>query len=270
MTDSVLVSEKRGHIASITLNRPEVRNAIDPELMVRLAEAWLDYDQDEELRVAIVTGAGDQSFCAGADLKRLIPLLTGAREPEDEWDHRLRDDASLGRTALLRGNDLFKPIIAAINGHCLAAGTELIQGMDIRIAAEHATFGLTEVKRGIVPAGGGLTRMPRQVPYAKAMEILLVGDSIPAEEARHIGFVNYVVPQSELMAKAEEFATKIAQNGPLAVRKAKEAVVRGAGLPPEDSERIDNEIIAQVMRSEDAREGPRAFVEGRPPQYKGR
>ena len=267
--DSVLTFEKRGHIAVITLNRPEVRNAINPEMMVRLAEAWLEYDRDDELRVAIVTGAGDKAFCAGADLRRLIPLLTGAREPEDEWDHKLRSDPSLGRTALLR-HPLYKPVISAINGHCLAAGTELIQGTDIRIAAEHATFGLTEVKRGIVPAGGGLTRMPRQVPYARAMEFLLVGDSIPAEEARYIGFVNYVVPQSELMAKAEEFAVKIAQNGPLAVRKAKEAVVRGAGLPPEDSERIDNEIIAQVMRSEDAREGPRAYIEKRPPQYKGR
>ncbi|MCH8994345.1 MAG: enoyl-CoA hydratase/isomerase family protein [Chloroflexi bacterium] len=267
---NVLEYEKRGHIAYITLNRPEVRNAIDPELMVRLAEAWMDYDQDDELRVAIVTGAGDQSFCAGADLKRLIPLLTGAREPEDEWDHRLRADASLGRTALLRGNDLFKPVIAAINGHCLAAGTELVQGTDIRIASENATIGLTEVKRGIVPAGGGLMRMPRQVPFAKAMEILLVGDSIPAEEARLIGFVNYVVPQSELMAKAEEFAAKIAANGPLAVRKVKEAVLRGAGLPLKEAQQIENEVIAAVMSSEDAREGPRAFIEKRPPQYKGR
>ena len=268
--DHVLTFEKREQIAFITLNRPEVLNAIDPEMMVRLAEAWIEYDQDDELRVAIVTGAGEKAFCAGADLRRLIPLLTGAREPEDEWDRRLRSDASLGRTALLRGYPLYKPVISAINGYCLAAGTELVQGTDIRIAAEHATIGLTEVKRAIVPAGGGLTRMPRQVPFAKAMEILLVGDSISAEEARLIGFVNYVVPQSELMAKAEEFAAKIAANGPLAVRKAKEAVIRSAGLSLEDSERIENAVVAEVMRSEDAREGPRAFMEKRPPQYKGR
>ena len=267
--DHVLTFEKREQIAFITLNRPEVLNAIDPEMMVRLAEAWIEYDQDDELRVAIVTGAGEKAFCAGADLRRLIPLLTGAREPEDEWDHRLRSDASLGRTALLR-NPLYKPVISAINGYCLAAGTELVQGTDIRIAAEHATIGLTEVKRAIVPAGGGLTRMPRQVPFAKAMEILLVGDSISAEEARLIGLVNYVVPQSELMAKAEEFAAKIAANGPLAVRKAKEAVIRSAGLSLEDSERIENAVVAEVMRSEDAREGPRAFMEKRSPQYKGR
>ena len=267
--DDVLTFEKRDHIAVITLNRPEVLNAINPEMMVRLAEAWIEYDRDDELRVAIVTGAGEKSFCAGADLRRLIPLMTGAREPEDEWDRRLRSDASLGRTALLR-SPLYKPVISAINGYCLAAGTELVQGTDIRIAAEHATIGLTEVQRGIVPAGGGLTRMPRQVPFAKAMEILLVGDSISAEEARLIGFVNYVVPQSELMAKAEEFAAKIAANGPLAVRKTKEAVLRTAGLPLEDAERIESAAVAEVMRSEDAREGPRAFMEKRPPQYKGR
>ena len=266
----VLTFEKRGHIAYVTLNRPEVRNAINPELMVRLADAWLEYDKDDDLRVAIVTGAGDKAFCAGADLGSLIPLLTGAREPEDEWDRRLRAEGSLGRTALLRDNVLYKPVISAINGYCLAAGMELIQGTDIRIASENATFGLTEVQRAIIPAGGGLTRMPRQVPFAKAMEILLVGDSIPADEARLIGFVNYVVPLSELMAKAEEFATKIAANGPLAVRKAKEAVIRTMGLPPKESNALENEIVAEVMRSEDAREGPRAYIEKRPPQYKGR
>lgn len=267
---TVLTYEKRDHIAYITLNRPEARNAIDPEMMVRLAEAWIDYNEDDDLRVAIVTGAGDKAFCAGADLKRLIPLMTGARQPEDEWDNRLREDASLGRTALLRGYPLYKPVVSAINGHCLAAGTELVQGTDIRIAAEHAMIGLTEVKRGIVPAGGGLARMPRQVAYAKAMEVLLVGESISAEEARNMGFVNYVVPASELMAKAEEFATKIAENGPLAVRKAKEAVLRGSGLPLEEAYSVEAEVVAEVMRSEDAREGPRAFMERRPPQYKGR
>ncbi len=270
MTDNVLIYEKRGQIAYITMNRPEARNAINPEMMVRLAEAWLDYDGDEELRVAILTGAGDQAFCAGADLKRLIPLMTGARQPEDEWDHRLRDDASLGRTALLRGYNLYKPVISAINGYCLAAGTELVQGTDIRIASENATIGLTEVKRGIVPAGGGIARMPRQIGFAKAMEIMLVGDAIPAEEARLIGFVNYVVPQSELMAKADEFAEKIAENGPLAVRKLKEAVIKGLGLPIKDAYKIESEAVAAVMRSEDAREGPLAFMEGRKPNFTGR
>ena len=266
----VLLYEKQGHIARITLNRPEKRNAIDPEMMVRLADAWIDFEKDDELRVAIVTGAGDKSFCAGADLARLIPLMTGARQPEDEWDNRLRSEPNLGRTALLRDFPLYKPVISAINGYCLAAGTELVQGTDIRIASENATIGLTEVKRGIAPAGGGIVRMPRQVPFAKAMEILLVGDAIPAAEARLIGFVNYVVPQAELIAKAEEFAAKIAENGPFAVRKIKEAVLRGMGLPMEDAYKIEGQAVAEVMASEDAREGPLAFMERRTPKFKGK
>ena len=269
MSDGLLY-EKQGHIARITLNRPEKRNAIDPEMMVRLADAWIDFEKDDELRVAIVTGAGDKSFCAGADLARLIPLMTGARQPEDEWDNRLRSEPNLGRAALLRDFPLYKPVISAINGYCLAAGTELVQGTDIRIASENATIGLTEVKRGIAPAGGGIVRMPRQVPFAKAMEILLVGDAIPAEEARLIGFVNYVVPQAGLMSKAEEFAAKIAENGPLAVRKIKEAVIRGLGLPMEDAYKIEGKAVAEVMTSEDAREGPLAFMERRPPKFTGR
>jgi enoyl-CoA hydratase len=268
--EPALTYEKRGHVAYLTLNRPEVRNAMNPEMIVRLAEAWVDYTGDGELRVAIITGAGDRAFCSGADLGRLIPLLTGARQPDDDWDRRLAGDLSLARTALLRGYPLYKPVISAINGHCLAGGTELMLAADIRIAAEHATFGLTEVTRGIIPAGGGIVRLPRQVPYCKAMEILLVGDSITAQEGHRAGLVNYVVPASELMATAEEFAAKIAANGPLAVRKTKEAVVRGVGLPLQDAERIEDECVVEVMSSEDAREGPRAFVEKRPPQYKGR
>jgi enoyl-CoA hydratase len=268
--DPALTYEKRGHIAYITLNRSDVRNALNPELMVRLSEAWVDYAQDDNLRVAIITGAGDVAFSSGADLGRLIPLFTGARQPEDEWDRRLMGNLSLARTALLRGYPLYKPIISAINGYCLAAGTELIQATDIRIAADHATFALSEVKRGIIPAGGGLARLPRQIPYCKAMEILLVGDSITAQEAHDIGLVNYVVPLAEVMPKAEEIAAKIAANGPLAVRKAKEAVVRSSGLPLEDAYKAEDLYIMEVMRSEDAREGPRAFKEKREPQYKGR
>ncbi len=268
--EPALTYEKRGHVAYVTLDRPEVRNAMNPELIVRLAEAWLDYAEDEDLRVAIVTGAGDRAFCAGADLGSLIPLLTGARSPQDDWDRRLAADLSLARTALLRDIPLYKPVISAVNGYCLAGGAEIVLGTDIRIAAEHATFGLTEVARGIIPAGGGVVRLPRQVPYCKAMEILLVGDSITAQEAHRTGLVNYVVPGPELMATAEEFADKIAANGPLAVRKIKEVVVRGSGLPLEELHRVENECVVEVMSSEDAREGPRAFVEKRPPQYKGR
>ncbi|GBD14062.1 Enoyl-CoA-hydratase [bacterium HR24] len=267
---TALLYEKRDGIAYITLNRPHVHNAIDPEMMVRLAEAWQDFDADDGVRVAIVTGAGERAFSAGADLGRLIPLLTGARQPEDEWDRRVLAERRLMDAALMRRRPIYKPVIAAINGFCLAGGTELALATDIRIAAEHATLGLSEVQRALVPGGGSMVRLPRQVPYCKAMEILLVGEPVPAQEAYRFGLVNYVVPLSELMTTAERFARRIAQNGPLAVRKIKEAVLRTSGLPLADAFRIEDEVAREVFASEDAREGPRAFMEKRPPQYKGR
>ncbi len=265
-----LIYEKRDGIAYITLNRPEVHNALNPEMVVRLAEAWQDFEADPDMRVAIITGAGERAFSAGADLGRLIPLFTGARQPEDEWDHRLLQNRWMMDMCLLRRRPIYKPVVAAINGFCLAGGTELIQATDIRIAAEHATFGLSEVKRALVPGGGSMVRLPRQIPYCKAMEILLTGEPMTAQEAYRIGLVNYVVPLSELMPTAEKFARIIAENGPLAVRKAKEAVLRTLGLPLEEAYKIEDEIARQVFASEDAKEGPRAFMEKRKPQYKGR
>jgi len=265
-----LLYEKRDGIAYITFNRPEVRNAWDPEVMIRLGEAWQDFDQDEALRVAIITGAGDKAFSAGADLAKLMPLFTRAREPEDEWDHRLLQNLGIYNITLLRGYSLYKPVIAAINGYCLAGGMELVQATDIRIAAEHATFGLSEAKRALVPGGGSMVRLARQIPYCKAMEILLTGDQISAQEAHRIGLVNYVVPADEVMPTAERFARTIAENGPLAVRKIKEVVIRTSGLALEEAYKIESECAAQVIQSDDAKEGPRAFTEKRPPRYTGR
>jgi len=265
-----VIYEKKGHIARVTLNRPEVHNAMDAEVIVRLAEAWQDFAADDSLWVAIITGAGDKAFSSGADLRRLIPLMSGARQPEDEWDRRFLEDRKLMNAALLRGFELYKPIIAAINGFCLAGGTELIQATDIRIAAEHATFGLTEVKRAIIPGGGSMVRLPRQVPFCRAMEVLLVGDSMSAEEAHRIGLVNYVVPAGKLMETAEDFARRIAENGPLAVRKIKETVLKALGRPMEEGYALEDEAVRFIIRTEDAREGPRAFAEKRLPNYTGR
>jgi len=265
-----LLYEKRDGIAYLTLNRPERRNAISPEVVCRLADAWRDYAADESLRVAIITGAGNQAFCAGADLGRLIPLFSGARQPEDEWDRRVMEDRSLSQTILLRGFPLYKPVIAAINGFCLAGGTELIQATDIRIAAEHASLGLTEVTRAILPSGGSMVRLPRQIPFCKAMEILLVGDHLSAQEAYRIGLVNYVLPAEQVMPKAEEIARKLAANGPIAVRKIKETVLRALSVSPEEGFQIENENARVVLATEDAKEGPRAFIEKRKPRYIGR
>lgn len=269
MTD--LLYEKREAIAILTFNRPERRNALSPELLVRLAEAWKDFRDDDDLRVAILTGAGQDAFCAGGDLGRLMPLFTGARQPEDEWDRRLMGD--LGETmatALLRPFELYKPIVAAINGFALAGGSEILQSTDIRIASSRSSFGLTEAQRGLVPGGGSMVRLPRQIPYCKAMEILLLGDRISAQEAHRIGFVNEVVSPEDLMPRALEVAAKLAKNAPLALRAIKETVIRTNGMPLEDAYRVEHELSASVMQSRDAREGPKAFMEKREPVFEGR
>ena len=266
-----LIYEKRDGVAFLTLNRPERRNAFSPESIIRLADAWIDYRDDDSLRVAILTGAGDTAFCAGGDLGRLLPLFSGARQPEDEWDQKLM--ANLPHymsTALLRPFELYKPIIAAINGYALAGGSELLQATDIRIASKTASFGLTESQRGLVPGGGSMVRLPRQIPYCKAMEILMTGEAMSAEEAHRIGFVNEVVEPDQVMPRAMEFAARLKRNGPLAVAAVKEAVLRTSGVSLEEAYGIEAEISARVIRSQDAREGPRAFMEKREPVYVGK
>jgi enoyl-CoA hydratase len=270
MSEPALLYEKREGIAYLTFNRPQVRNALSPEVFCRLADAWQDYAADDSLRVAIITGAGDRAFTAGADLGTFIPLLSGARLPEDEWDRRVLQNSQVSDVSILRGFTLTKPVIAAINGFCLGAGTELIQATDLRIAAEHATFALTEVMRGFMPAGGSTVRLPRQIPFCKAMEILLVGEHMSAQEAYRIGLVNEVTPADQVMPKAEELARKIAANGPVAVRKIKETVLRSLSVSLEEGFAIENENARLVLATEDAKEGPRAFMEKRSPQYKGR
>ncbi|HEY6395271.1 MAG TPA: enoyl-CoA hydratase-related protein, partial [Candidatus Binataceae bacterium] len=229
-----VIFEKRNRIAYLTFNRPEVHNSFNPETLVILAQAWQEIDKDDDIRAAIVTGAGKAAFSAGADLGKLIPLFTGARKPEDEWDNKLLANRKLGDIALLRNFNMDKPVIAAVNGFCIAGGMEFIQTTDLRVASENASFGLQEVKWAIIPAAGSLARLQRQIPYCKAMEILLTGNRIDANEAWRIGLINYVVPQANLIAKAEELAATIAQNGPLAVRKIKEAVRRCSGRPLEE------------------------------------
>lgn len=264
-----LLTDSSDGVMTLTMNRPGARNALSPQMLVRLAQAWYEFRDSKDLRVAILTGAGDESFSAGGDLKLTMPLITGARQPEDEWDERLMSNLQLFTDAILRGFEIYKPIIAAVNGQALGGGTEITNACDLRVAADHAVFGTPEAKVGLLPGGGSLTRLPRQVPYAKALEILMIGDPFTAQEALAMGLLNYVVPKAELMRKAGSLADKLAENGPLAVRKIKEGVLRSSGRPLDEALAIEDEVSGTVLGSKDAREGPRAFKEKRRPNFTG-
>lgn len=251
------------HIVTITLDRPEAMNAIDAESHQALIEAWIRFRDDPDAWVAILTGAGEKAFCAGADLKKLIPqAAAGGRVARGHND--------LGLGGLTRGLEIWKPIIAAINGYALAGGLELALASDLRVAAEHATFGLPEVRWAIMPGAGGTQRLPRTVPLSRALEMILTGEPIDAREAQRIGLVNLVVPAAEVMPAALRWARTICERGPLAVRAAKEAVWRGLDLPLADGLRLEAFLSGTLRGTEDATEGPRAFAEKRRPVFKGR
>ncbi|MBP17790.1 MAG: enoyl-CoA hydratase [Gammaproteobacteria bacterium] len=261
--------EHNNHIAIVTLNRPEARNAMNPEVMVGMFDAFQEIENNNDIRVAILTGTGDKAFCAGADLGQLIPLMTGSRGPENEWDDRFLSEVSQ-QGSYLMSRDTVKPVVAAINGHAIAGGMELVQGTDLRVAVPSAKFGLQEVKWAIFPAGGSTVKLNRQIPYAKAMELMLTGDLITAEEAFDYGFLNYVVEPNELMNKAMELAEKLAGNGPIAVQAIRKSVREVWGRPEKEGLAMESKFSAPVFQSEDAIEGPKAFMEKRTPVYKGR
>ncbi len=259
--------EKKDHIATITMNRPEARNALDLDTVKALAAAWMDFRDDPAMRVAIITGVGN-SFCAGADLGSLIPQITGS--PDGAAGLMKGEMGELFQAAMLRDFELWKPVVAAVNGYCIAGGLEMLCGMDIRIASERAVFALQEVKWGLFPFGGSTVRLPRELTHCKAMEILLTGEKLDAEEAHRIGLVNYVVPPEELMATAERYAKRIADNGPVAVRAIKRSAIECLSLPLAEAYRHELELSTPVFKSEDAVEGPLAFMEKRKPAFKGK
>ncbi|MEA3217806.1 MAG: enoyl-CoA hydratase [Acidimicrobiia bacterium] len=267
---SVVLYETKGSVAVVTLNRPEARNAISPEVIVRLTDIWQEVANDENVRAVVITGSGEQAFCAGADLARLVPLLSGARQPEDEFDRRVLEDPRMTDRAVLRVSDLDKPVIAAINGPAIAGGMELVLGTDLRIAADRARFGLQEVRWGLFPMGGSTVRVPVQVPYAVAMEILLTGQLMDARRAYELGFVNRVVPPAAVMEEALRMAEIIAANGPLAVRAIKRSVKACLGLPEREAMTVEIEHGQPIFDTYDAREGPLAFLEKRTPKFEGR
>jgi len=256
---AVVEYKKEERIATFTINRPEAMNALNFEVLRRLYEAFVDFRDDPETWVGIITGAGERAFCAGADIKETLPSLKKPTAPP--W---------LAPSAHMRGLDLWKPLIAAVNGMALGGGLEVALASDIRIASEKARFGLPEVTLGLLPGWGGTQRLPRMVPWCKAAEMLLTGRIIDAQEAYRIGLVNIVVPPEQVMPTAKEWAQAILRAGPLAVRAAKESMVRGYSLPLEDGLRLEASLNTYLATTDDFDEGISAFLEKRKPVYKGK
>jgi enoyl-CoA hydratase/carnithine racemase len=257
------------HIVLITIDRPEARNSLDMEHFAQLRAAWERFGEENESWVAIVTGVG-QDFCVGADLKTYIPQVTKlqAQMQKDgvpEIDGYRLDD---GIKAVLRNVELYKPIVAAVNGTCVAGGMEMLGGCDLRVASDLATFAVMEPKRGLFAGGGTTVRLPRQIAFPGAMELLLCADRISAERVYNMGLVNEVCPPAQLMDRAYDYARRITANGPFAVRKTKESVLRGLAVDMKEAYRIESAISKEVFSSEDAIEGPKAFAEKRAPVWK--
>lgn len=261
---SNLLVEKDGHVVTVTMNRPEARNAFNLEMLVRMADAWDLIDNDDEVRVAILTGAAGH-FCAGSDLKE----MAGPRK-DDEWTARLAKEPELHWKALLRSYQLKKPLVAAVEGTAVAGGTEILQATDIRIVGEGAKLGVAEARWALFPLGGSTVRLRRQIPFCHAMEMLFTGKHITPEEAEKLGLINRVVAKGDALAEARKIAEVIAGNGPLAVQAMKRSVQQTEGLPEKEALAKELEIGWPILSTEDAKEGPRAFMEKRKPEFKGK
>src|SRR6202171_4841541 len=256
------IIEQRGHTLILTLNRPEARNALSTEMLSIMVEAWDRVDSDPEIRSCILTGAGGY-FCAGMDLKAAT-----AKPPGDSFKDGSYDPSRID--ALLKGRRLTKPLIAAVEGPAIAGGTEILQATDIRVAGDSAKFGVSEAKWSLYPMGGSAVRLPRQIPYTLAADILLTGRHLSAAEAKEIGLIGYVVPDGQALTKALEIAETINNNGPLAVQAILKSIRETEGMPENEAFKIDTQLGIQVFRSDDAKEGPKAFAEKRPPNFRGR
>ncbi|OBK66655.1 enoyl-CoA hydratase/isomerase family protein [Mycobacterium sp. 1165178.9] len=251
------------HIATITINRPETRNSLDMAHFRDLAHAWAAFRDDGRAWVAVITGV-ERDFCTGADLKKFIPELTGDLPRPTGWN---KEDAI---HAVLHRFPVYKPIVAAVNGTCVAGGFEMLTSTDVRVAVPDARFAVMEPKRGLFAGGGSTVRLPRQMPYPLAMELLLTAEMVDAERALAMGLINRVVPADRLMDTAYDFAARIAANAPLAVFATKQSAVEGLALDLNSAYDNETRHSDRVFETEDAKEGPRAFAEKRAPRWRAR
>jgi enoyl-CoA hydratase/carnithine racemase len=259
-----ILTEVVGRVLVVTINRPHAMNSLDPETNDALRAAWRDFEQDQIVRTAVLTGSGDKAFSAGADLKTLVPSFRARALANDEnliWD--------LGG-GLARGMHITKPVIAAVNGHCLAGGLEMALACDIRCCSPNATFSLAEPRWALCPGAGGTQRLSRSIPLSMAMEMLLTGDPIDAETALRVGLVNRIVPLTELLAHAVDLAQRIAERGPLAVATIKNLVYEGLNVGMERGLQLEHEAFLKLMRTQDAAEGYASFAEKRAPSFQGK
>jgi enoyl-CoA hydratase len=260
MTDCLV--ERDGHVLIVTMNRPEARNALSAEMMAIMREAWDRVDADPSIRCCVLTGAGG-AFCAGADLKAMTQTHPGDSFSSGDWDLSVIEP-------LLKGRRLTKPLIAAVEGPAIAGGTEILQATDIRVAGTSARFGVAEARWGLFPLGGSAVRLPRQIPYTLAADLLLTGRHITAAEALSLGLIGHVVPDCEALGRALELAGAIASNGPLAVQAILRTMRETEGLPENEAFKVEARLGMAVFASDDAREGPKAFAEKRPAEFRGR
>jgi enoyl-CoA hydratase len=262
-----LLVDRDGAVVVLTMNRPERKNALTIDMIIRMADAWDMIDDDDDIRCAIITGAGG-SYCVGGDMSD--GWMAGGGHRDESVTARLKDDpASIGKGLLLT-RWLRKPLIAAVNGECLGGGCEMLQQTDIRVAEEQAVFGVPEARRGLIAGAGSTMRLKRQIPYTIAMEMLLTGRVLTAAEALRWGLVGHVVPTGGSLQKAREIAAVICANAPLSVAASKASAVETGWLPEVEAQPIEGRYAGAVTRSEDAREGMKAFAEKRPPKFTGR
>jgi enoyl-CoA hydratase len=267
---AVIEVQRDAHVATVVINRPEAKNSFTPEVAVRLARAWEELSADTDVWVVVLTGAPGTTFCAGADLKRMAPLMTGDRPPDDEWDQIVLADVGVIGRAGLAGVDLGKPLVVAANGHAIGAGAVLVMAGDLRVMARGATIALTETKLGLLTEGGGTALLARELPPALAREVLFTGNPLSAERAFEAGFVNHLADADGVLDVAQRLAQSIAANAPLAVQAAREVSRAAAGMDIEAALALERKRAQEMFETDDAREGPRAFMEKRPPVFRAR